>query len=102
MPTARIIETIDVLEDGGFNLPACLPGAPPYQLCLDGFEEGEEDQKTVQWTVFLTQNGGVIVAISLAAHGRAEAMFAQDLLVIVRTVLVASVAVEDAAPGQCP
>ena len=32
-------------------------------------------------------NGGVIITISLAAHRYLEAMLAQDLLVIVRTVL---------------
>lgn len=29
-------------------------GAPPDPLGLDGHEEGKEDQKAVQWTVFPT------------------------------------------------
>ena len=45
-----------------------------------------------------TLDGGVIVAIALAAHRRFQAVFAQNLLVVVRTVLAATVAVEDAAP----
>jgi hypothetical protein len=45
-----------------------------------------------------TRDGGVIVAIALAAHRRFQAVFAPNLLIIVRTVLAATVAVEDAAP----
>ena len=54
MPTARAIEAVDVLEDDRLSLTAGLPGAPPDQCGHDGLEEGEEDQKTVQWTVFPT------------------------------------------------
>ena len=54
MPTTRVIEAVDVLEDGGLGLAAIFPRSAPDQFGLDGFEEGEEDQKTVQWTVFPT------------------------------------------------
>ena len=84
MPTARVIEAFDVLEDGRLSLSAGFPGAAPDQLGLDGFEEGLD--------------GGVIVAIALAAHRHFEAMLAQDFLIVVRTVLTAAVAVEDAVP----
>jgi hypothetical protein len=40
MPTARVIEAVDVLEDGCLSLSAGFPGAAPDQLGLDGFEEG--------------------------------------------------------------
>ena len=47
-----------------------------------------------------TLDGGAIVAIALAAHRRFLAVFAQNLLVVVRTVLAARVAVEDATPRR--
>jgi hypothetical protein len=47
-------KAVDVLEDGRLNLSEGLRLEPPDQLGLDRLEEGEEDQKTVQWTVFPT------------------------------------------------
>jgi len=38
---------------------------PPNQFGLDGFEEGEEDQKTVWGTVFPTQDSSVVICRSL-------------------------------------
>jgi len=38
--------------------------------------------------------------VTLAAHLRLEAMLAQDLLIVVRTVLTAAVAVEDTTPRR--
>jgi hypothetical protein len=69
VPTARVIEAVDVLEDGGLGLSAGFPGAPPDQLRLDGLEEG--------------LNGGVVIAVSFAAHRRLQAVLAQHLLVVV-------------------
>ena len=60
---------------------------PPDQLGLDGFEE--------------RLDGGVIIAISFTTHRRFEVMLAQDLLVIVRAVLAATIGVMDAAFGWC-
>lgn len=54
MPTARVIEAVDVLEDGGFCLASGLPRAAPDQFGLDRLEEG--------------LNGGVIIAVALSAH----------------------------------
>lgn len=88
MPTAWIIEAVDVLKDGGFGLASGLPCAPPDQLGLDRLEEGLD--------------GSVIVAIALAAHRHLEPMLAQDLLIVVRTVLAAAIAVEDRASGRRP
>ncbi len=39
MPSARVTEAVDVLEDGGFGLAADFPCPPPDQLGLDHFEE---------------------------------------------------------------
>jgi hypothetical protein len=35
----RIVEAIDVFEDGHLSLPPRLPRVPPNQFSLDGFEE---------------------------------------------------------------
>ena len=56
---------------------------PPDQLGLDGFED--------------RLDGGVLIAISFTTHRRFEVMLAQDLLVIVRAVLAATIGVMDAA-----
>ena len=39
MPSARVIEAVDVLKDDGFCLTAGFPRAAPEQLGLDGLEE---------------------------------------------------------------
>jgi len=79
MASAWIIEAVDVFEDGHLGLPQRFPYSPPYQLGLDGFEEGLD--------------GCVIIAISFAAHRDLEAMLPQDLLIVVRTVLAAPIRV---------
>ncbi len=86
VPTAWVIEAVDVSEDGRFSLSAGFPGAAPDQFGLDRFAEALDSS--------------VIVAIALAAHRRVEAMLAQNLLIVVRTVLAAAIAVEDAAPRR--
>jgi hypothetical protein len=43
-----------LLKNGGFGLSAGFPSTPPDQISPDRPEEGEEDQKTVHWTVFPT------------------------------------------------
>ena len=60
---------------------------PPDQLSLDGFEE--------------RLDGGVTIAISFATHRRFEVMLVQDLLVIVRAVLTATIGLMDAPFGWC-
>jgi hypothetical protein len=54
MPSARIIEAVDVSNDGGFGLAAGFPCPALDQLGLDGFEE-------------LLDNG-IVIAIALATH----------------------------------
>ena len=55
MPTARILEAVDVLKDGGFRLAAGFPRPAPDQLRLNGLEE--------------RLDSGVVMTIALAAHG---------------------------------
>jgi hypothetical protein len=80
---ARIVETVDVIEDGHLSLSACVPCVSPDQLCFDGFEEGF--------------NGGIIIAISFSTHGYFEAVLAQDLVIIMRTILTTAIRMMDAA-----
>ena len=54
MTATRIVEAIDVLEDGQLCISACVPWPPPDQLCLDRLEEGLDS--------------GVVIAVALAAH----------------------------------
>ena len=54
MATTRVLEAIDVLQDGGFGFPAGFPSVPPDQFSLDGFDEGF--------------NGGVVIAVAFSAH----------------------------------
>ena len=56
---------------------------PPDQFSLDGFEERFD--------------GSVVVTIALPAHRYFEAVLAQDLLIIMRTILAAAIRVLDAA-----
>ena len=56
-----------------FDLSSRLPVAAPDHFGLEGFEE--------------TFDGCVIVAVSFSAHGCFEAMFSQDFLTVMGTVL---------------
>jgi hypothetical protein len=83
-----IIEAIDVLKGCHLSLPAGFPCIAPDQFRLDGFEERFD--------------GGVVIAIALAAHGHAEAVLAQDFSIVVRTILAATVRMMDTAFRRCP
>ena len=82
MPTGRVLEAVDVLEDDGFGFAAGCPRPAPDQFGLDGLEERLDN--------------GVITALALAALRRPQAVVAQNFLVVVRTILAATVAMEDA------
>src|SRR6056297_1947180 len=88
MPTARIVEPVYVFEDHHLGPPRRFPRPPPDRPGPEGFEQ--------------RLHGRIVIAIALTAHGRAEAMLAQDLLVVRRAVLADPVAVEDAAFGWRP
>ena len=46
MFAARVVESVDVLKEGVGDMVSCDPSVPPDQFGLEGFEEGEEEQKT--------------------------------------------------------
>lgn len=94
-----VIEPVDVSGDGVFGLMSALPRDWPDQLRLDGLEEGEEDQKTVQWTVFPTQDHRVVVAVSAPAHRDLDAAFSEQRLTVDRAVLRSAVGMVDRAMG---
>ncbi len=54
MPSARVIEAVDILKDRNFGLAVGFPCPPPDQLDLDGFEERLDN--------------GIVIAIALASH----------------------------------
>jgi hypothetical protein len=80
---ARIVEAVDVFENGDFDLSSCLPVSAPDHFGFEGFEKALDSC--------------VVIAIALSAHGRCHTMFSQDLLIVVRTVLAAAVRVVNAA-----
>ena len=65
---SRVIEAIDIFEDGDFSGSACLPRVPPNQFGFNGLEEAF--------------HCGVIIAIPLAAHRHLEAVLARQLLIV--------------------
>ena len=54
VPSTRIVEAVDVFEDGHLSIATCPPGSLPQQFRLDGLEEGF--------------NGSVVVTIPGPAH----------------------------------
>lgn len=49
-----VAEAVDGLGDGCFGLAVRVAAPASDLLGLEGAEDGEEGQKTVQWTVFPT------------------------------------------------
>ena len=88
MPSAWIVEAVDVVEDGLVGLLARLPMPSPDQLSFDGFEEGFHNR--------------IVVAVAFTAHGGMQAMVLQQLLVFMAAILAASVTVMDAALRRSP
>ena len=85
MSAARVVESVDVFEEGNCDLPAGLPVSAPDHFRLEGFEKALDRC--------------VVIAVPFAAHRRCQAVFAQDFLVVVRTVLAATIRVMDASLG---
>ena len=54
MPTARIVEAVDVFENGDFDLSSCLPVSAPDHFGLEGFEKALDSC--------------VVIAVALSAH----------------------------------
>lgn len=88
MLPSRIVEAVDVLEDGQFDVSARLQRSSPEYFRLDRLEERLE--------------GGVVIAAAFAAHRYLEAVLTQELLIIVGAVLAATVRVAEAAFGRLP
>ena len=86
MPAAGGVEAVDVLKQRSFHPASGLPSVAPDQLCFQGFEEGEEDQKTVWGTLFPTQDNGIVLAISFPRHRDLEAVLSQQLLVFMAAI----------------
>ena len=63
MSAPRVIEAVNVFEDGDLRVSAGLPRMLPDQLRLGGFEEGFHRR--------------IVIAISFATHGSFEAMLLQ-------------------------
>lgn len=82
MSASRIVEPVDILEDHHLSPPAGVPVVPPNQICLGSFEE--------------RLSRLIIIAIPFSAHRRFEPVLAEDLLIVMRTILAATVSVMDA------
>ena len=76
---ARVVEAVDVFEEGDFDLAAGLPVAAPDQFGLQRLEEAFD--------------GRIVVAVAFPTHRNLEAVLAQQFLVIVGTVLRSAVRV---------
>ena len=68
MSAAWVVKAVDILMDGNLGVSAGLPAVSPDQLCFYGFEKCFDN--------------GIVIAVSLAAHGCLEAVFSQDFLVV--------------------
>ena len=88
MPPPWIVEPVDILECRALCLATYVPAGAPDQLCRDGFED--------------RLNHGIVVTISLAAHGYSEAMLRKTRLIRARTVLRPAIPMMNAALGRLP
>ena len=68
MSTARIVEAVDVFENGDFDLSSCLPVSAPDHFGFEGFEKAFDSC--------------VVIAIALSAHGCCQTVFSKDLLIV--------------------
>ena len=83
MFSSGVVEPVDVLKEGVGNVLSGCPSVPPDQFGFEGFEEG--------------LNGGIVVTVSFAAHGYFEAYFTHPFLIVMGTILTATVCMMDAA-----
>ena len=85
MSAARIVKAVDVFEKGNFGLSSRLPISAPDHFRLEGFEEAFD--------------GCVVITVALPAQGCCQAVFSQDFLIVMRTVLAAAIRVLNTAFG---
>ena len=86
--STRIIKAVDVFEEGDLDVAPGVPVAAPDAFSLQGLEEAFD--------------GGVIITIALAAHRDPEPVLAQNLLVIMGTILRPATRVVNAARRVVP
>lgn len=73
MFSAWVVEAVDVFEEGSFDLSTGLPVLPPDPFVLQRLEEAFD--------------GGIVVTVAFPVYRNREALLAQQLLIIVGTVL---------------
>ena len=83
MFASRVVEAVDVFEEGDFDLAACLPVAAPNELGLQRLEEAFD--------------GGIVVTVAFPTHRHLEPVLAQQLLIVVGTILRPAIGVMNAA-----
>ena len=66
MFASRVVEAVDVFEEGDLDLPAGLPVTPPDEFRPQRFEEAFDS--------------GIVVTIALAAHRNPEAVLSASEL----------------------
>ena len=88
MAVEQVIKSIDILEYCPLGLASCFPTIAPGQLGLDGFEERLHRR--------------IIIAVCFATHRPPKSVLARDLVMVVRTILAATVDVMEASFGRCP
>jgi hypothetical protein len=79
-----VIEDLNVLLDGGFGLVSGLVATVMYQFVVEGAPE-----------VF---HQGVAIVVSSMRHGYRHAELLKNLLIVVRTVLNATIQMMDLPP----
>ena len=82
MFSAGVVETFDVLKDGIGDVHSRSPGVSPDQFGFEGFEKGFD--------------GGIVITVPYVAHRDFEAQLTQPLLIVMGTILTASVSVMNA------
>ena len=81
MPSAWVVEGVDIVSDLSLGLDPGFVNGAPDQLGFDGSEHDFDR--------------GIVVAVAFARHGYDEAMRLQEFLIIVRAILAAAVGVMD-------
>ena len=85
MSAARTIKAVDAFENGNFDLSSRLPISAPDHFRLEGFEDAFD--------------GCGVITVALPARGCCQAVFSQDFLIVMRTVLAAAISVVNTAFG---
>ena len=82
MASPQIVKALDILKEGGVDLPSGVSCVAPNEFSLHRLEE--------------CFNCSVVKAIALATHRDFEAMLTELFLVFVRTILASSISMVNA------